>query len=367
MGLFVAFFLLALDVTYWQIIAADRLRVHPDNPRVVIALSGRHRGEIISSDTAILAVSVPNPSDPRYYIREYPYGSLYAHAVGFSSLLFGDSGVEASHASLLASRQDLTVSGIINRLLGEDLRSRSVQLTLNHGLQQRAQRVLGGRRGAVVALEPSSGRLLALVSSPAFDPNSLIGPGAATAWEMLLTDVGRPLANRATGGPLPGELPPEGFLQTLPPEGDVRPVAALPIGLRVATVAGGGVLMRPHIVARVFDADSNLESETEPAPLPEQLGVEDAIAMQAGMNPIAILTETLGRLSGLGETGSGYTGAGGPAVWFAGFVPASRPDIVVAVVVESFDPTAELGAGAGEAASIGRAVMREWLNMQVPR
>ena len=366
LGLFVAFFLLALDITYWQIIAADRLRVHPDNPRVLIAQSGRQRGQIISSDTAVLATSVGDPSDPRYYVRDYPYGALYAHTVGFSSRLFGDSGIESSHASVLASRQDLTVSGIINRLLGEDLRPRSLQLTLNHHLQQMAQRALGSRRGAVVAIEPSSGRLLALVSSPTFDPNSLVGPGAAPVWEALRTDADRPLVNRATGTSLPGELLPEASLVTLPPEGDAVPVAALPLGLRAATAAGGGVLMRPHIVARVFDAASNLESETEPVSLAIPLDVDEALAIQAGMDPLAIPTETLGQLSGLGETGSGYTGTGGQAVWFTGFVPIGQPAIVVAVVIESLDPGAEPGIGSAEAASIARAIMREWLDTQGP-
>lgn len=366
LALFVAFFLLALDITYWQIIAADRLRIHPGNPRVLIAQSGRQRGQIISSDTAVLATSVGDPSDPRYYVRDYPYGALYAHTVGFSSRLFGDSGVESSHASVLASRQDLTVSGIINRLLGEDLRPRSLQLTLNHHLQQMTQRALGSRRGAVVAIEPSSGRLLALVSSPTFDPNSLVGPGAATAWEALRADTDLPLVNRATGASLPGELLPPALLEALPPEGDSPPVAALPLGLRAATAAGGGVLMRPHIVARVFDAASNLESETEPVLLAGPADVEAALVLQAGMDPLVVPTRSLGQLSGLGETGSGYTGSGGQAVWFAGFVPAGQPAIVVAVVIESLDPSAEPGIGSAEAASIGRAVMREWLDTQGP-
>ena len=364
LGLFVGFFLLALDITYWQAIAAERLRVHPHNPRVLIAQSGRQRGQIISSDTAVLATSVADPSDPRYYVRDYPYGSLYAHTVGFSSRLFGDSGVEASHASVLVSRQDLTVSGIINRLLGEDLRPRSLQLTLNHHLQQMAQRALGSRRGAIVALEPSSGRLLALVSSPTFNPNSLVGSGAAAEWETLRTDADRPLVNRATGTSLPEGSAPAAFLESRPPEGDAEPVAAFSLGLRAATAAGGGLLMRPHIVARVFDAASNLESETEPVALTGPVDVEEALGIQAGMDPLAIPTETLGRLSGLGETGSGYTRAGGQAVWFAGFVPTGQPAIVVAVVIESLDPSAEPGIGSADAVSIGRAVMREWLDMR---
>lgn len=369
LGLLAAFALLALDLTYWQIQAADRLRVHPDNPRSLIAGAGRERGQIISSDTAVLATSVPDPSDPRRYARSYPYGGLYAHTVGFSSRLLGDSGVEASHASVLSSEQNLTVTGIINRMLGEDLGPRSVQITLNHRLQQMAQRALGNRRGAVVAVEPSTGRLLAMVSSPSFDPNALVGMGAGEEWEALLGGSGRALLNRATGGFLPEEFlsegaPTEGFLDSSPSDGPTRPLTALPIGLWMSTIAGGGILMEPHIAARVFDAASNLWSEFEPVPLAGRITAEDARTVREGMDPLVIPTDNLGALAGLGVTGSGLTPTGEPAVWFAGFSPVGQPAIAVAVVIESLNPVSGSGMGVAEAASIGRAVMREWLDEQ---
>ncbi len=360
LALLIAFSVLAVDITYWQILAADRLRTHPDNPRLMIARSGHHRGRIISADASVLAASIPDPSDPRYYLRDYPHGSLYAHTVGFSSRL-GERGIEASHATLLSSGRELTVSGIINRLLGEDLGPHSIQLTLNHRLQQMARRALGGRQGSVVAIEPSSGRLLALVNSPSFDPNSLVGVGARNAWEALLGGSGQALLNRATGEQLQEELPVEDLLADGLGERATDPVAALPIGLRMATLAGDGLLMAPHIVARVFHSRSILESEFEPVLLDRAVSSEDAMAEQARMEPLVIPTENLGPLPGLGETGYGLTSTGGPAVWFAGYGPVSRPAIVVAVVIESLDPIVEPGIGSAEAASIGRAVMHEWL------
>ena len=266
-------------------------------------------------------------------MREYPHASLYAHTVGFSSLLFGDSGIESSYATKLTSGRDLTVSGIINALLGQDLRARSLQLTLNHRLQETAARALGDRRGAVVALEPASGQVLAMVSSPTFDPNSLIGVDTEPAWDALAEDVARPLENRATGRSLPGKPLPEDLV--LPgPDPAAGAGTALEIALRTAAMAREGRLMRPYLVARVFDGDSNLESETVPVLHSEPISTADAAVLADRMEQLAIDSARLGEVRGAGETGVGTGPAGRRHVWFSGYVPAGEPLIVVAVVVE---------------------------------
>ena len=359
LGLFIAFLVLALDVTYWQTIAAEGLREDPRNSRVMLTRSGRQRGQIISADTEVLARSVPDPSDPRYYVREYPHGSLYAHTVGFSSLLFGDSGIEASYATKLTSGRDLTVSSIINALLGQDLRARSLQLTLNHRLQETAARALGDRRGAVVALEPASGQILAMASSPTFDPNSLIGVDTDPAWEALGEDVARPLENRATGRSLPGEPLPEDPILPGP-----DPSTALEIALRTAAIAREGRVMTPYLVARVFDGDSNLESETVPVLHSEPISTADAAVLADRMEQLAIHSARLGEVRGAGETGGGAGPTGRRQVWFSGYVPAGEPLIVVAVVVEPMTEAGANATGASEAASIGRAVIAAWLDHQ---
>ena len=127
----IVFLLLVLGLTYWQAMAADQLRQNRGNARVELTRSGQERGEIISADTVVLARSVPD-REPGSFRRIYLHGSAYAHVVGFSSALFGDRGVEATHASTLRSRRDLTTSGILNAMLGDDLRPHSIQLTLNH-------------------------------------------------------------------------------------------------------------------------------------------------------------------------------------------------------------------------------------------
>lgn len=197
--LLAAFLVLVADVTYWQVLAADRMRDHPRNTRTLLTRAGRQRGWIISAEGRTLAESVSFPDDVRRFRRRYPEGGLYAHTVGFSSLLFGDSGLESAYAEELVSGRDFTVSGVLNALLGEDLRARSIQLTLHHGLTRTAAEALGGRAGAVAALDPRTGAVLALVSSPRFDPNDLLGPEAAGAWEELEGDPSRPLVDRAAG------------------------------------------------------------------------------------------------------------------------------------------------------------------------
>lgn len=201
--LLAAFLVLVADVTYWQVLAADRLRDHPLNTRTLLTRTGRQRGWIISAEGRTLADSVGDPEDVRLFRRRYPEGDLYAHTVGFSSLLFGDSGLEEAYAEELVSGRDFTVSGVLNALLGRDLRARSMQLTLHHGLTAAAAEALGGRRGAVAALHPRTGAVLALLSSPRFDPNALLGPEAAGVWEELEEDPSRPLLNRATARAYP--------------------------------------------------------------------------------------------------------------------------------------------------------------------
>ncbi|MGZ8785069.1 MAG: peptidoglycan D,D-transpeptidase FtsI family protein, partial [Acidimicrobiia bacterium] len=123
--------------------------------------------------------------------------------VGFSSLSFGDDGLELVYADELRSKRDLTVSDLLSALLGGDLRPKSIQLTINHGLQQVAAAALGSQRGSVVAIRPDTGEVLAMVSSPSFDPNLFLGADAIATRELLLADPSEPLANRSTNRTYP--------------------------------------------------------------------------------------------------------------------------------------------------------------------
>ena len=202
-ALFLAFAVLILDVTYLQVVAGPRYRDDTRNPRVIASRTGKERGLILSADEQTLAQSVADPDDPQRFSRVYPEGDLYAHLVGFSSLNFGDDGLELAYADELRSKRDLTVSDLLSALLGGDLRPKSIQLTINHGLQQVAYAALGNQRGSVVAIRPDTGEVLAMVSKPSFDPNLFLGADAIATRELLLADPSEPLANRSTNRTYP--------------------------------------------------------------------------------------------------------------------------------------------------------------------
>jgi peptidoglycan glycosyltransferase len=198
MAVLIGFGMLAIMASWVQVVAADTYRLDPRNARFNLAQSGKERGVIVSADGVVLARSDPDPATTGAYIRTYPEGAPFAHVVGYSSLLFGQQGLELAYSSELRSRRDLTISDLISVILGRDLRPLNLQLTVDAELQRTAYRALRGQRGAVVALRPATGEVLALVSSPAFDPALLLGTDAAEQWQVLLDDPQRPLADRAT-------------------------------------------------------------------------------------------------------------------------------------------------------------------------
>lgn len=197
-GMFVCLAVVLGAVTWIQVINADQYRSDPRNARPAIAQAGKERGVIVSYDGTVLAESVPDENDPRRFNRTYPEGEAFAHVVGYTSRIVGDAGIEAAYANQLRSRRDLTFSDLISAILGRDLRPHSLRLTLDSALQKAAFDLLGDRSGAVVALDPSTGAVLAMVSTPSFDPHLLDTAEAAENWEELLADPAGPLSDRAT-------------------------------------------------------------------------------------------------------------------------------------------------------------------------
>ncbi len=194
----IGFGLLALMASWVQVVAADTYRLDPRNARFNLAQSGKERGLIVSADGVVLARSDPDPATTGAYVRLYPEGAPFTHVVGYSSLLFGQQGLELAYSSELRSRRDLTISDLISVILGRDLRPLNLQLTIDAELQKLAYQALAGQRGAVVALNPATGEVLAMVSTPSYDPALLLGTDAAAQWQVLLDDPNRPLADRAT-------------------------------------------------------------------------------------------------------------------------------------------------------------------------
>lgn len=207
--LFVALLLNVTFVQYWQAESLSSLAEHPDNVRVRDAQFSRERGSILVRGQA---VAESNPSDDAYdYQRTYPLPLRYAHLSGFFTRDYGLGGVEASQNSVLAG-DDSRLFGyrVLDLADDESPRGGSVTLTIDPQAQQAAADGLAALgenvQGAAVAIEPSSGRILAMVSSPTFDPNQLSThdfSAAGDARERLLADEGRPLDNRAIEEVLP--------------------------------------------------------------------------------------------------------------------------------------------------------------------
>jgi peptidoglycan glycosyltransferase len=171
---FVAIGLLALATTFIQAVRADALRTDPANPRVVLSQAGKERGAILGSDGTVLAVSEIVEGTDRRFARSYPFGPTTAWPVGYTTALFGAAGIEESWSGELRSRQDLTISDLLTAVFGGDLRPRSLGLSIDPALQAAADEALGDREGAVVAMDPATGAILAWVSHPAYDPQQFV-------------------------------------------------------------------------------------------------------------------------------------------------------------------------------------------------
>lgn len=153
------------------------------------------RGNIQSSDGEVLAQT--NVYDDGTEERVYPYSNIFAHAVGYDTN--GKSGLESEANFQLLSSHSFFLEQMKNEFLGRKNMGDTVITTLSANLQVTAYNALGDRRGAVVAMEPSTGRILAMVSKPDFDPNRL-----AQDWDYLVSDENNSsLLNRATNGAYP--------------------------------------------------------------------------------------------------------------------------------------------------------------------
>lgn len=195
--IFAGFGILLAASSWFQVLGADRYRSDPRNVRNTITLVEKERGLIVAADGTVLARSDPVPETPQTYVRSYPEGALYAHTVGYTTFLVGSTGLEATFADELRSRQDLTISDLLAALFGRDLRPQNVQTTLQPVIQQAAFAALGSQRGAVVAIDPRTGGILGYVTNPSFDPNTLVGNDAVAARQALLDDPNEPLLDRA--------------------------------------------------------------------------------------------------------------------------------------------------------------------------
>jgi len=195
------FLLLLININYLQGFEPASLATKPNNARAFEAQFQYQRGNIVTADGVSVAESRPS-NDIYKYTRHYPQGPVYAPVTGYDTL-YSQTGVEAAENSLLSGNDSaLTVRNVIDLLTGKHRKGANVTLTINSKAQAAAYNALAslGKPGAVVALDPKTGKILAMASYPSYDPNLLAihnGTQLNKNDTALLTDPGNPRLNRA--------------------------------------------------------------------------------------------------------------------------------------------------------------------------
>jgi peptidoglycan glycosyltransferase len=206
---------LFLSSTYVQFVEADTLNNRPGNARALYRELGRPRGPIVvgPQGATVLVRSVPvEDPDPYAYQRVYPGGALYAPVTGYFSVVYGATGLEQAVGDLLSGTADqLFYRRLSDLFTGAEPQGASVELTIDPAAQRAAWDALGDQRGAVVALDPRTGEILAMVSKPSYDPDLLATQNTERLRanrQRLLDDPDEPLVNRAIAGDLypPGSV-----------------------------------------------------------------------------------------------------------------------------------------------------------------
>lgn len=203
----VLFLILGASTTWFTVLGAPALNNDPRNTRAIYHEYAIPRGAITASNGTVLAHSVPT-KDAYRFKRVYTNGTLYAPVTGYFSIISrAGGGIESAENSLLTGQNDaLWWQRFTSIFSGRSNEGATIETSIDTKLQQTAARVLGNQHGAIVAIEPSSGRILALYSSPSYDPNILAthdGKAATQAYNSLSSDNPSPLLSTATSQTMP--------------------------------------------------------------------------------------------------------------------------------------------------------------------
>jgi peptidoglycan glycosyltransferase len=176
----------------WTVFDANALRDNPKNHRELIEEQQIRRGLIRAGDESVLARSLRQPD--KSYVRTYPPGRLFSHAVGYSFVRQGRAGLERFYDDDLSGRSG-ELGSLLDRLSGSEQQGDNLVTTLDPAAQRVALQQLGGRKGAVVALDPRTGAIRVMASVPGYDPNTVKDQQQFNA---LNRNQDAPLLNRNT-------------------------------------------------------------------------------------------------------------------------------------------------------------------------
>jgi peptidoglycan glycosyltransferase len=195
--------LLLANATYIQVVKADDYRADGRNQRVLLDEYARQRGQILSQVNGQILAGVTPTNDRLKFQRTYANGPLYAPVTGFYSVRYGAGGLERAEDDVLnGSDPRLFVRRLSDMITGRDPRGGNVRLTINPAVQQAAYDLMTkrGYTGSVVAMNPKTGEILAMVSTPSYDPNKLASHDSKEqekAYSAYDADPAKPMVNRA--------------------------------------------------------------------------------------------------------------------------------------------------------------------------
>ncbi|HEY6584720.1 MAG TPA: penicillin-binding protein 2 [Gaiellaceae bacterium] len=194
---------LIVGTTYWQAWAAPGLADRRDNAIKVVAQFTIKRGAIFAADGSVLARNRPRKVNGQtFYFRRYPGRGRFAHPVGYSTQARSRAGLEESRNDYLTGANTnlaTLLDTTLNRIRGATIKGNDLILTLRPRAQKVAMEALAGQCGAAVALDPKTGKVLVMASSPSYDPN-LIEKNFKAAQRAHGPCPVAPLVNRASGG-----------------------------------------------------------------------------------------------------------------------------------------------------------------------
>ncbi len=294
----VLFALLFANLNWVQAYKADAYRTNEHNARVQLTEYQRQRGTIVLvGGQTIVAQSVAT-TDSLKYLRKYPLGAPFAQVVGYKTIGGGSTGIERAENDFLSGNAaSLFTNRIKDMLTGNKTAGGNVVLTLSKNVQETAYNdILNNQKGvknaAAVAIDPSTGAILALASTPSYDPNPLVshdGDAAQSAYDKLNNDPAQPLLNRA----IQDTYPPGSTMKVIVSAaalstGQYNPQSVIPAGPSYTPIKGGGFSIHnaapsicPGATISLIDA-LTVSCNTAFAQLGVSLGADKIKAMAQG-------------------------------------------------------------------------------------
>ncbi|MCX4727326.1 penicillin-binding protein 2 [Streptomyces sp. NBC_01020] len=192
---------LLVRATWVQTYESKALADNKNNRRTAIAQYAKPLGDIIVGGRSVTGSKRTDGGDLAYK-RTYADGDLYSAVTGYSSQAYGSTQLEGIYSDVLDGT-DSRLKNPIDALTGKQTAPGDVLTTIDPSVQKAGYEALGSKKGAAVAIDPKTGQILGMVSTPSYDPSKISGTTDGDAWKQLTTDKNQPMLNRALRQPLP--------------------------------------------------------------------------------------------------------------------------------------------------------------------